>query len=72
MYHNEVHAHRNPITKSTTSAAAIPIEAKKKKDIRRKYRTRSWKRKNKANRLAASNALYLAKLAPTNVDFRRA
>lgn len=65
---NEVHAHRNPIKKSTT-ATDVPIEAKKRKDIRRKHRTRSWKRKTKANRIAASNALYLAKLAPTNADF---
>ena len=43
---------------------------KKKKDIRRKYRTRSWKKQQQQKRIAATNLIMLiAKVAPREDDF---
>ena len=74
MYHNEVHAHRNKMKKKSIDGTTLKVT--KRKDIRRKYQTRSWKRCNSAERIKAINAISSAKLAPTfakvalpNADF---
>ena len=82
MYHNEVYLHKDPIKTPNVSTKAsnvskkasnAGIEVKKRKDIRRKYQTRSWKRQQRGNKEVAmnqvSNVLYLTKLAPTEDDF---
>ena len=78
MYHNEVHAHRNKLKKKNIDDTSLKV--KKRKDIRRKYQTRSWKRRNNAERITATNTVSSAKLAarlaptfakvaPSNTDF---
>ena len=73
FYHNEVHAHKDPIKSSSPTALPTKksplLQLKKRKDIRRKHRTRRWRKNNNAQRIAATNFLYLAKFAPTNADF---
>ena len=56
----------------TSQSILKPIKLKKKKDFRRKYRTRAYKRQMRVANLAAANQIldlqYLAKLAPTPID----
>ena len=79
LFHNEIHAHKDKLVgvpywkKPETTAASEQFKTRKKKDIRRKYRTRSWRRKSKQANIAATNRIlnlvYLAKLAPTPIDY---
>ena len=79
LFHNKIHAHKDKIVgvpywkKPETTATSEPFKARKKKDICRKYRTRSWRCKSKQANIAATNRvlnlLYLAKLAPTPIDY---
>lgn len=75
MYHNEVYAHKDKINQKK-SVKDTSLKVTKRKDIRQKYQTRSWKRLNSAERIAATNAVTMAKLVPTfakvaplNADF---
>ena len=62
-----MHAHQTPIKLENNN----PIKVKKQKDICCKHRTRSWRRRNNLEKIAATNVLYLAKLAPSNADFEQ-
>ena len=64
MYHNEVHAHRDKIKKKK-NVSDTSIKITKRKDVCWKHRTRSWKCRNNAERIAATNAVSMAKLTPT-------
>ena len=57
MYHNEVHAHKDPIKKSNVDLpdSRQSVNVSKRKDIRQKYRTRSWKKRNNAKKITATN-----------------
>ena len=79
LFHHKIDAPKDKIDdvpywkKPNSTTTLEPFKARKKKDIRRKYRTWSWRRKSKQANIATTNRvlnlLYLVKLAPTPIDY---
>ena len=74
---NKVHIHKDPIRALNVNlikALIANFKVLERKGICCKYRTRSWKRRNRGNQEVAMNqvsiVLYLAKVAPTELDFQ--
>ena len=59
-------------TSSTKQDQVSTNNFKKKKDIRQKYRTRSWKKQQQQKRLAATNLIMsIARVSPREDDFNK-